>query len=125
MKDLPPVRPVEHYDITWPWIVVAAVCLVAAMWQWAEVASRLSHCAVMVWKFGFEKPLISAGSTMVGVFFIASAGFIGLGGTAVMALRSENSRWRHWADASVAMLIGGGIVWGSLVLSPLVTVLPR
>lgn len=108
-----------------PWVALSVVCLVAAMWQWIEVAGRVWHCAVMAWKFGFETPLISAGSTMIGVFFIASAGFIGIGGIAAVILRSENPRWRHCADASVAMLIGGGVVWGSLLASPLVTVLQR
>jgi hypothetical protein len=117
--------PRERYDLTWPWIALASLCLFAALWQWLEVAGHLWVCAVEVWRCGLEQPLISAGSTMIAVFFAASAACIGLAGIARVFLRQEESRWQRCAGAAVVMLTTGAILWGGLLCSPLIKVVRR
>lgn len=100
-------------------------CFVAAVWQWVEVGGRLAHCGVMVFKFGFAPPFITAGTSMIAVFFSATSIFVALAGFARMMMPDVESLWRRCAEASVAMLLCGAIVWGGLLASPIVAVVHR
>jgi hypothetical protein len=107
------------------WASIAFVCLAAAIWQWLELADRIRHLAWFAFKFGIEPHLISAGSFMVVVFFGATALFVGLGLVASRQLRGADSRLRFCSRLSVQMLIAGAVVWGGLLVSPLIQIVSR
>ena len=107
------------------WTSLAFACLGAAVWQWVELADRLSHLVWFALKFGLEPNLITAGKFMATVFFAASGSCIGLGLIATSQLRRTNSRFWLVSWLSVLMLVVGSIVWGGLLSSPLIRIVSR
>src|SRR5438477_142097 len=107
------------------WISIAFVCLAAAIVQCIQVADRVAHVAWFAYKFGVEPHLITAGSSMLVVFFGATAVFVGLGSVATDRLRRAESRLRFCSLLSVQMLIAGALVWGGLLASPLIQIVSR
>ena len=107
------------------WIVVALACLAAAIWQSVEVAGRVTHLATIAWKTGIEPSLISAGTTMVFSFFGATVFFVLLGLVATDRLRNANSTFRFCSLLSVQILLAGAIIWGGLLCTPFVQIIPR
>ncbi|MDB6132022.1 MAG: hypothetical protein JWM59_265 [Verrucomicrobiales bacterium] len=107
------------------WTPMPFVCLVAAIWQWAEIADRIRHLARFVSKFGIEPGLITAGSSMVFGFYGATAFFIVL--ALVAAEQLKGADWWIWSASklSVRMLLVGALVWGGLLASPLIVIAPR
>ena len=104
---------------------MAVACLAAAIWQWIELADRLTHLVWFAFKFGTKPNLISAGSFMIIVFFTATAVFTGLGIIATTQLGRTESCFRFCSLLGVLMLIAGALIWGGLLASPLVHIVPR
>jgi len=107
------------------WASIALICLAAAIWQCVEVADRVTHLSRMAYKFGVEPQLISASTSMVGIFFGATAVFVVLGIVATERLRRLQSPIRFCSLLSVLMLLAGALVWGGMLISPFVQIVSR
>jgi hypothetical protein len=107
------------------WSVVALACLASAIWQSVEVAGHVAHVATNAWKIGAEPGLISAGTTMLFIFFGATVVFVSLGLFATDRLRRADSPFRFISLLSVQILLAGAIVWGGLLCTPFVEIVQR
>ena len=76
----------------------------------------------MAFKFGVEPELISAGTSMVVIFFGGTAVFVAHGLIATNRLRCIKSPSRFISLLSVQMLIAGALVWGGILVSPFVQI---
>ena len=61
------------------WIFITIMCLAAALLQCLAVFVRVTDFANMAYKFGVSSEIITAGRSMVIVFFGATAMFVALG----------------------------------------------
>jgi hypothetical protein len=74
------------------------------MWQWVELVGRISHLLWFTFKFGIEPHLITVGTSMIAVFFAATAVFAVLGTVATVQLRRLESPFQCCSLLSVLML---------------------
>ena len=108
-----------------PWKILTLVCLAAAIVQIYNVWHAIARIRHMIWKFGHEEASITAGSTMIPVFFIGTFVFCLLSALSARRLASGSRGFRRTAYLSLIMLTLGGIVWAALLSSPYVEVYPR
>jgi hypothetical protein len=101
-------------------IALASLAAVAAVIQLLAVAYRLVHAGVIASKVGFDGALISVGTTLLAAFFTLTAVSLLCGGVACFQLRILAPRWAFVARLSTLALLICGLMWGALVLSPLI-----
>ena len=106
------------------WRAVALVCGIAAVMQNLLVAGRIVQIATLTWKMDFASAVITAGSTMLIVFFSAP---LGCGLLAWLARRRlpAGDIFRRISNGSLLALAIGAGVWGGLVCSPFVVYVRR
>lgn len=106
------------------WRAVLLICCVAAVLQNLLVAGRIVHIVTLMWKIDLESGVITAGSTMLVVFYGAT---IGCGLLAWMAYTKmpTGSIFRRISYGSILALSIGACVWGGIVCSPLVVYIHR
>jgi len=107
------------------WQNVGFVCLAAALVQNIVVADRVQHVAWLLYKFGPEPGLLTAGSSMLTIFFGATGFFVILGMVATKHLCGMGTRICYWTNLSVRMSMAGALIWGAFVMSDFVTVVTR
>ena len=106
------------------WRAIALVCGIAAIVQNLLVAGRIVQIATLTWKIDLASAVITAGSTMLMVFFGATLGCGLLAWVARMRLPAGDI-FRRISHGSVLALAIGAFVWGGLVCSPLVVYVRR
>ena len=106
------------------WRAVALICGAAAFIQNLLVAGRVFHVARLTWKIDLASAVITAGSTMLVVFFGVTLG-CGLLAWLARARLPAGDIFRRISHGSVLALAIGACAWGGLVCSPLVVYVRR
>ena len=101
-------------------------CLGAAAIQCYGVAGRIAHVTTFAWKFGVENVTpVDVGVSTTVLFFVGSVVFIALGLAATDRLQRAASPMRFCSLFAVLVLISGAIVYGGMLVSPVLVLAPR
>lgn len=106
------------------WRVSALACLLTGAVQNLLAASRILHIVTLANKMDMQPATITAGSSMLYLFF---SGSIGAWILAILTSRhlGPNEMYRKAAKLAGNMLAAGTLIWAALVLSPVVVVIQR
>jgi hypothetical protein len=91
------------------------------------VLGRIWHILVLAWKVGWDNTLITAGSSMLWVFFTCSliSIFFAVGAHRYSTKNIDNEIISKLLFCSIVMLTGGCATWIMLIISPLVVIVVR